>query len=325
MLQSLYLSPYQKMQCIFVSFSFRRIMKSMTTKNIIIALLALLLVGGGSYLLLNSGNMFETPASDMMPVEPDGGIGDGAQPLDELIGDGDMVDTLTYESQTVLGTSVNGAPITAYHFGNGSDEVLLIAGTHGSYSPNTAALAEEFISYLGDNQNLIPADMRVTVIPTVNPDGLAAGGTTGRFNANNVDLNRNFDCDWAATSMWRDQEVSGGSVAFSEPEARAIRDYVTEINAVGAIVWFAAEGKVYPSACGGNPSNASAQLANTFGAAANYGVEAEFDAYTINGDMVNWLAKEGVPAISVLLTDRAGIEWNKNEAGFKAVLESLSN
>lgn len=295
----------------------------MTTKNILITLLALLLIGGGAYWLLNSGGDVETvPVADTMPVEPDGGIGDGATPLDELIGDEDI---MTYESQTVLGSSVDGTTITAYHFGNGSDEMILVGGTHGSYSANTAELAEEFISYLGNNESLVPENMRVTVIPVVNPDGLAAGGTTGRFNANDVDINRNFDCDWAATSMWRDQEVSGGSAAFSEPEAQAIRDYVSEVNVVGAIVWFAAEGKVYPSACEGAPSNASVALAATFANAAGYGAEAEFDAYTINGDMVNWMAKEGIPAISVLLTDRNGIEWNKNEAGFKAALESLSN
>lgn len=297
----------------------------MTTQNILIALLALLLIGGGAYLLLNNGGAVDTPASDMMPVEPDGGIGDGAQPLDELIGEGDVVDTLTYASETVLGTSVNGAPITAYHFGNGSDEMLLIGGTHGSDAPNTTQLTREFISYLSANEAIVPDNMRITVIPTVNPDGLAVGGSAGRFNANDVDINRNFDCDWSRTSMWRNQEVSGGTAAFSEPEARAIRDYVSEINAIGAIVWFAAEGKVYPSACEGSPSNASAALAATFGSAAGYGVEAEFDAYTINGDMVNWMAKEGVPAISVLLTDRTGIEWDKNEAGFLAALESLSN
>jgi len=297
----------------------------MNTQNIFIALLALLLIGGGAYWFLSSDNDVMTDPSATMPVEPDGGIGDGAQPLDELITEGDQTDTQTFASQTVIGSSVNGTNIVAYHFGNGSDEMVLVGGTHGSYSANTHELAEEFITYLGANQALVPAGMRVTVIPTVNPDGLAAGGTAGRFNTNSVDLNRNFDCDWARTSMWRQQEVSGGTAAFSEPEARAIRDYVTEINAVGAIVWFAAEGKVYPSACGGNPSAASTNLANVFGDAAGYGVDQEFDAYTINGDMVNWMAKQGVPAISVLLTDREGIEWAKNEAGFKAALELLSN
>jgi hypothetical protein len=297
----------------------------MTTKHIFIALFALLLIGGGAYILLNNGNEVETIPTETMPVEPDGGIGDEAQPLDELITEEEGEDVMTYESQTVIGSSVKGAPITAYHFGTGSDEVVLIGGIHGSYSANTAQLANKFIEYLGNNQAVVPKNMRITVIPVVNPDGLAAGGTTGRFNANNVDLNRNFDCDWAPTSMWRDQEVSGGTAPFSEPESQAVRDYISEINAVGAIVWFAAEGKVYPSACEGEPSTASVTLANTFATAAGYGVDDKFDAYKINGDMVNWLAKEGIPAISVLLTDRTNVEWEKNKAGFTAALSSLAN
>ena len=297
----------------------------MTTNKIVIALVALLLIGGGAYwFFTNSTSLETTNPTDMMPVEPDGGIGDGAQPLDELI-TGDETDTLTYASQTVIGSSVEGAAITAYHFGNGMNEVLLIGGVHGSDAPNTSALAEEFVRYFGDNASLVPDDMRVTVIPVVNPDGLAAGGTSGRFNANNVDLNRNFGCDWAATSMWRDQEVSGGTAPYSEPEATALRNYIEEVNVVGAIVWFASEGKVYPSACEGAPSNASVNLAGTFADAAGYGIEREFDAYTINGDMVNWMADEGIPAISVLLTDRQTTEWTKNEAGVKAVLRTLSN
>ena len=296
----------------------------MNTKYIIIALITLLVIGGGAYWLLNTDSSVETTAIDTMPVESDGGIGDGATPLDELV-DEEVVDTMSFTSQTVIGQSVNGADITAYHFGTGSNEVLLIGGMHGSDAPNTSALTNEFVAYFTENEPAVPADMRITVIPTMNPDGLAAGGSTGRFNANNVDLNRNFGCDWAATSMWRDKEVSGGSAPYSEPEAAALRDYVSEINPTGAIVWFAAEGKVYPSACESVPSNEAVTLAATFANAAGYGVEAEFDAYQINGDMVNWLADEGIPAISVLLTDRSGTEWNKNQAGVAAVLELLSN
>jgi predicted deacylase len=297
----------------------------MNTKHILFTVIALLLIGAGAYLFFNNDSSVETTnPSETMPVEADGGIGDGAQPLDELIGEGNVENTLTFSSETVIGSSVNGTDITAYHFGNGMNEVVLIGGVHGSYAPNTSELLEEFLTYFGD-ESTVPANTRVTVIPTVNPDGLAAGGTTGRFNSNDVDLNRNFGCDWAATSKWRDQDVSGGATPYSEPEAASIRDYVSEINAVGAIVWFAAEGKVYPSACEKTPSNASVALAATFASAAGYGVEAEFDAYTINGDMVNWMASEGIPAISVLLTDRSGIEWDKNEAGVKAALELLTN
>lgn len=297
-------------------------------KQIIIAIIALLLIGAGAYALLSTNTTVETevgPSVETMPVEPDGGIGDGAEPLDELIENEPMEETSTYNSQTVIGQSVNGTPIIAHHFGNGMSEVLLIGGMHGSDAPNTTALTNQFITYFEANETAVPDNMRVTVIPTVNPDGLAATGATGRFNANDVDLNRNFACDWSATSMWRDQEVSGGTAAFSEPEARAIRDYVAEVNVAGAIVWFAAEGRVYPSACGGNPSAASVNLAQTFASAANYDYGQEFNSYQINGDMVNWMASEGIPAISVLLTDRSGTELNQNQAGVTAALELLAN
>jgi hypothetical protein len=90
-------------------------------------------------------------------------------------------------------------------------------------------------------------------------------------------------------------------------------------------VWFASEGKVYPSACAGTPSSESVALAATFADAAGYGVAAEFDAYAITGDMVNWMAQQNIPAISVLLTSRTDAEWTKNKAGVEALLNAYSN
>jgi len=295
-------------------------------KQTIIAIILLLLVGAGAYLLLTMGSTNEASnPTEMIPVEPDGGIGDGAEPLDELLDQNTTPESRAFNSDTIIGTSVNGTQITAHHYGNGANEVVLIGGTHGSDAPNTSQLTNELMDYFNTNQSAVPAGMRVTIIPTVNPDGLALGGTAGRFNANNVDLNRNFACDWAATSKWQNQDVSGGTAAFSEPEARAIRDYVTSANVAGAVVWFAAEGKVYPSACGGTPSAASSELAAAFAGATTYGLEAEFDAYAINGDMVNWMAAQDIPAISVLLSNRTGTELQQNIAGVTAVLQTLAN
>jgi len=55
--------------------------------------------------------------------------------------------------------------------------------------------------------------------------------------------------------------------------------------------------------------------------ASGYPAYQSFDFYAITGDMVNWLAKEGVPAISVLLTTHDDTEWTKNQAGIEALLE----
>ncbi len=312
----------------------------MNGKNIILIIIVLAIIGGIGYVFMSNTQPAETiptiDSEEVLPVEPDNGIGDGAAPLEEK-------PTAERGDKTVIGTSVAGNEITAYHFGTGDTELLFVGGAHGGYSWNTALLAYQMIDYYDAHANEIPDDVTITVIPVLNPDGLKnTVGTVGRFeiadalkvsestrvagrfNAHEVDLNRNFDCEWSTTGVWQNREVSGGSKVFSEPEAVALRDYVSNHKPAAAIVWFSSEGKVYPSACGGAPSSKSVTLAATFASAADYSAAAEFDAYTITGDMVNWMAKQGIPAISVLLTNHQNTEWDKNIAGVRAVVSAYT-
>lgn len=314
----------------------------MERKDIIYIVVILLLLGIVGFFLTKyattetTTNTAGTNGEVMIPVEPDGGIGDGAEPLE--------VEQAERGDRTELGTSVEGSPIYAYHFGTGENEVLLVGGIHGGYSWNTSLLAYEMIDYLDTRPSAVPESVTLTIIPTLNPDGLKntigtygrfdsedavligeSKRVAGRFNASDVDLNRNFDCEWEEEGTWRNQTVSGGDAPFSEPEAAALRDYVDMYTPSTAIVWFSAEGKVYPSACAGNPSSESRSLATTFANAANYDRETTFDAYAITGDMVNWLAKENVPAISVLLSNHTDTEFEKNWAGVEAVLETYND
>jgi hypothetical protein len=210
----------------------------------------------------------------------------------------------------------------AYHFGTGAKELLVVGGIHGSYSANTAQVANETIEWLKANPSAIPANVSVTVIPSVNPDGAAKPGM--RFNTNTVDLNRNFDCDWKAEGVWQNKKVSGGTAAFSEPESKSVQNYVETYKPTAAVVFYSAAGGVYASACGGEVSTATLSLLSTYAQASGYTAHDSFDAYTVTGDMVNWLAKLNIPAISVLLTNHTDTEWTKNEAGLKAVLQSLA-
>lgn len=243
------------------------------------------------------------------------------------------------ETRTEIGTSADGNPITAYHFGDGDDEILFVGGIHAGYSWNTTLVAYELMDYLEDNEDVIPDNVKVTVIPVLNPDGLnAVVGTTGRFmasavpkdqketikgrfNGNTVDLNRNFDCEWQSSGVWQNTPVSGGSEAFSEPEAKAIRNYVEKNKIAGAVVWYSAAGGVYASNCKNGVSDETKELTALYAKAAGYPAKAEFNFYEITGDMVNWFAKENIPAISVLLTNYSDPEWSKNRAGVEALLE----
>ncbi|MFA6050065.1 MAG: M14 family metallopeptidase [Candidatus Paceibacterota bacterium] len=241
-----------------------------------------------------------------------------------------------------IGKSKEGRDIMAYHFGTGETELLFVGGIHGGYSWNTALVAFELVDYLKQNPEVVPANVKVTVIPVLNPDGLnkvaGTGGrftpaqvskdtavvTSGRFNANNVDLNRNFDCDWKSSGVWQSKTVSGGTSVFSEPESAAIKSYVDKNEIAGVVAWYSSAGGVYASSCHNGVSAETTKLTTTFAKASGYPAFQEFNFYEITGDMVNWFAKNNVPAVSVLLTNHTDTEWAKNKAGIEAVIKSFA-
>src|SRR3989344_8265334 len=244
--------------------------------------------------------------------------------------------------QLVIGKSVEGRDITAYTYGRGGTELLFIGGIHGGYEWNTVIIAYQLMDYLQANSKVIPDKMKVTVIPVLNPDGLnktisttsrftAADVPTsqdkqvaGRFNANNVDLNRNFDCDWQAEGKWQNKTVSGGSQAFSEPESLAIKNYVETNKPVAIVVWYSSAGGVFASNCHNGVLPETVEITNAYAKASGYSAHESFDFYEITGDMVNWLAQNKIPAISVLLSSHDSIEWDKNQKGVDALLKYYS-
>ncbi|MCR4274910.1 MAG: M14 family metallopeptidase [Candidatus Campbellbacteria bacterium] len=246
------------------------------------------------------------------------------------------------KAQVVIGTSVQGRDILAYNYGKGSTKLLFVGGIHGGYEWNTVQVAYELMDYLKANPSAIPANIQVSVIPVVNPDGLTkvvgtdgrftsadvspsqAVAVSGRFNANNVDLNRNFDCDWQATGTWQNKSVSGGTSVFSEPESKAVRDYVNALDPTAVVVWYSAAGGVYASSCNGPVPPETLAVTNAYAKASGYPAYESFDFYETTGDMVNWLAKNNIPAISVLLTNHTDTEWAKNKAGIEALFKAYT-
>ena len=292
-------------------------------KKVIIAIIVIVLVGVGIYYFINS-------SKDVV-----------------LVGDQNKVATTTAsttpistdKTQTVIGKSVEGRDVMAYHFGTGETELLFVGGSHGGYEWNTALVAFQAMDYLKANPSVIPANVKVTIIPVLNPDGLnKVVGTSsrftlaevpsnesetipGRFNGNNVDLNRNFDCDWQTNATWQNKTVSGGSAVFSEPESQAIKNYVETQKPKAVIAWYSAAGGVFSSNCHAGVLPETNILTNAFAKASGYPAFKDFNFYETTGDMTNWLAKKGIPAISVLLTNHKDTEWSKNKAGIDALLK----
>ncbi|MDQ3076724.1 MAG: M14 family metallopeptidase [bacterium] len=296
-------------------------------KKIIIALVIILIVGIGIY--------YGTRNSDTTTQVTDNSV---ATSTSETSSTGTTTSE-TNKPETVIGKSVENRDITAYHYGTGSKELLFIGGIHGGYEWNTSLVAYEMMDYLRQNPSVIPANVKVTVIPVLNPDGLqkVVGTTTkftvadvntsqtvqvvGRFNARNVDLNRNFDCDWQASAKWQTRTVSGGTAAFSEPESMALKNYVATHPPTAVVAYYSAAGGVYASNCHNGVLEETTNLTKIYADASKYPAHNEFNFYEITGDMVNWFAKNNTPAISVLLTNHTDTEWSKNKAGIDAVLK----
>ncbi|MEP9363939.1 M14 family zinc carboxypeptidase [Nocardioides sp. CN2-186] len=117
----------------------------------------------------------------------------------------------------VIGHSVRGRPITAWHLGErGKPKVLLIATMHGN-----EGAPRQILATLRDGRPI--RGVNLWVVPVYNPDGLAAHT---RQNAHGVDLNRNFPYHWADL----DGSYESGPRAGSEPETRAMMRFLREIR-----------------------------------------------------------------------------------------------
>jgi len=308
-------------------------------KNIIIAIVILLAIGGGLYFVVQneSEDLVGDPRDSEETTSSDNE--ENSVLLQNEENQEAEPQAIEWSRTEKIGTSVEGKDIVAYQYGTGSKELLFVGGIHGGYSWNTSTVAFDLIRYIEDNEGKISEDIQITVIPVLNPDGLSdvapdyesgvvasdisatqAEKVAARFNRNNVDLNRNFDCEWQENAKWQSRDVSGGTQAFSEPEARAIRDYVEESNPEAVVAWYSAGGGVYSSNCRNGVLPETTILTNLYAEASGYQAYEEFDFYATTGDFVNWLAREEIPGISVLLTTHDGPESSKNIKGFQALL-----
>lgn len=283
---------------------------------------AILLIGGTLYFLLPAPE----PEPEPVATEPEPAI-----------------EELPTFTESTIGASVLGNPITATTFGTGEAHLLFVGGIHGGYEWNSSLLAYEYIEYLKANPAQVPEDLSVSIIPVLNPDGLLEAvatstpftladvfdtserDTTGRFNANNIDLNRNFDCRWEPESSWRGEVYSAGTAAFSEPEAAALRDFVQKTNPKAVVMWHSIGGAVFTSECGEGVSPATETLMQTYAAAANYDAAGLWTAYQVTGDAEGWLASIGIPAVTVELEVFNDSEWERNLAGIEAMLQLYSS
>ena len=231
------------------------------------------------------------------------------------------------DQELVIGHSALGKPLVAHRLGTGPIKVVLIGDIHGAYESNTHVLVQELLDYFASHLAEIPSRASLWLIPSLNPDGLAAGT---RWNANDVDLNRNADTDldgcaandWSADTVGSEgsHPGAGGSYPFSEPEARALRDFLADAQVT--VFYHSAAGAVYADSC--RRHLGSARLAQALAEGTGYALpEGGWTGYRITGDFGDYLAGEGVAAATVELTDHERSELERNLEGVRSVLAQV--
>jgi predicted deacylase len=117
----------------------------------------------------------------------------------------------------VVGHSVKGRRITAYHLGEpGKKKVVLISVMHGN-----EPAPRRILMNLVDGPRVHGIDL--WVVPVYNPDGYARDT---RRNAHGVDLNRNYPYRW----IRQGGSYDSGPRPKSEPETRAMIRFLTKVR-----------------------------------------------------------------------------------------------
>jgi predicted deacylase len=117
----------------------------------------------------------------------------------------------------VIGHSVQGRPIVAWHLGQpGRKKVVLIAVMHGDEPAPRRILTD-----LRDGPPV--HRLNLWVVPVYNPDGLAHHT---RKNAHGVDPNRNYPYKWIP----QDGGYESGPRPASEPETRAMMGFLSRVR-----------------------------------------------------------------------------------------------
>ncbi len=204
---------------------------------------------------------------------------------------------------------------------------------HGGWERNTEQLVNQAYAYFAANREQIPPQLTVYFVPTTNPDGLAAGNDRdSAWNADGVDLNRNFlTPNWSPDSFGRVggrygpsgiRAGAGGSEPFSEPETRAIRDFVMGEQISAVLSYHSGIVSVTTRDGGGD---AAQPLAEKVATITGYPYIRTWTEYVLTGQFMDWLDSVGVEGIEVDLPNQQDIDWDKNLAAMRAVMAELAS
>jgi len=215
----------------------------------------------------------------------------------------------------LIGRSVNGLPLEVYKYGSGPVERLIVAGMHGGNEYNTVQLAEQLMAHLDQHPEIVPANVTLYILHDLNPDGVArAHSEQGRANANGVDLNRNWpanwQADWPRTGCWTQTIVTGGTGPASEPETKALMEFIENHHFDALINYHSAALGIF--AGGLPPDDFSIRLAKAMAAVSTYPYPPINTGCEYTGGFTDWADEYGIAALDIELTNHTDTDYDMN-------------
>jgi hypothetical protein len=234
-----------------------------------------------------------------------------------------------------IGRSEEGREILVHRWGTGPARLALIGGIHGGYEINTIDLMHLAIQHFNTSPESIAGNVTLYIIPSLNPDGeerwrnnpdVQRQPLLARNNANDVDLNRNFDCQWQEEAWHRDRQVWAGTGAFSEPESRAVRDFVAA-EGIDALIFYHSQGAwVETGVCNGGATPGAMSFGRAVADAMNFPLHSDgASSYPVTGDGPGYFNMIGVVALGIELTTHESPEWEIQMQGMLAAIRWAEN
>jgi carboxypeptidase D len=230
--------------------------------------------------------------------------------------------------RVTIGTSLEGRPLFGIRLSVDPDEesmepeARIIGAMHGNECMGTevSMLAAQWLTNgYGDDAFVtrLLENAEVVIIPLMNPDGYSAENAS-RYNANNVDLNRNLYFAW----------VGDGPRPFSEPETRALRDFSEDNAFTLGISYHTVANYVNSSWNYTSHHPPDEELFQTIGEGyagdSSFEVVFGWDWYNIQGDVNDWsLGTAGTFDWTLELISDTENQWDVNGQGIKGFLSFL--
>jgi hypothetical protein len=145
-----------------------------------------------------------------------------------------------------------------------------------------------------------------------------------RVNANGINLNSNWPCNWGTATQ-------PGSGPLSEPESKAVYDFMVAQNTVATVFWNTPvndnnQRAVSPGRCTADQTAVSAALMNIYAdAIPGYNAQQADPNQRFSGDATDSIAELGIPSIFVLLDSATDADVTQHLPAIQAVLQGFSN